>query len=226
MEETLQAQTQEQDKALVILKKQGSQISGIDNGINTIIRGSTTSASVTQSNLVAIPILHQETEESLGTTVKQLEVLQKQMNGLTAQLETSKLLQCHRLQNPGSVQERNDEDELLPDIEVMQSISRLCRLAQCNATTLHDDEAHRVIDDIENMIESMSKHLTHRCSAPVSSVKRHFSDVESSAIDHRDLKKVKGLLVSSSSIEINQRSKFLAPSISSSINANQSRGAI
>ena len=223
MNETLKIHTQDQGKALVRLQKQGPQVTSIDSGINAIMKSSTASATMTEGIHIAVLALQEKVEKSPDTTSKQLEALQEQIGRLAAQLEVFKSLQSNDRRDTDASKEVTDAEDLPSNPEVLESISRLCQLAHHNAATLHDGEAERVIDDIENMIESMTKHLSHRNSVPPSSRKRYLSEVEGSAIDYRALKRVRGLLIASPSIDINQRSEPPTISRFSSVNTDQSR---
>ena len=183
-------------------------MTSIDSGINTIMRGSTASATVTKDVHAAILTLQQKVEKGPEMTSKQFKVLHEQMGGLAAEFEMLRSLQLNGVQDISAPKEEADAENLASDPEVVESISRLCQLAQHNAATLHNSEAQRVIDDIETMIELMMKHLSHTKLVPTSSRKRPLTEMEGSTVDHRELKRVKGVLVSSSAIDTNKQSKL------------------
>ena len=147
-------------------------------------------------------------------TSKQFTELGEGLSELRAQVEILKSLQTMSLRNfDDGCKKKNGTEDLGPDSEVLESISRLCQLAQHHAITLRDVEAQDIIDDIETMIDSISTHISP--SRRVPSQKRPLSMVEDSAIDYREIKRIKGLLSSSPFIDINQISEFNALFITS-----------
>ena len=160
---------------------------------------------VNTSLLAVLSAMQQKVEGSPESMSKQFEALQQGFSGLAAQVEALKSLQVDNIRNDNACKEDKDAQNPISEPEVLESISRLCKLVRYNATTLCDTEADEVIDDIETLIDSISEHVSYSRRVPPSR-KRSISTVEDNEMDCRALKRIKGLLTSSSSIDINQQS--------------------
>lgn len=93
--------------------------------------------------------------------------------------------------------------------DLSKSIKRLCQLAEETPRTVHSVEAQSIIDDLEVLLDAVSKTSAplNAKAQPIIDRKRRLNDVGNSGQEvecRRDLKRVRGLLTSSTAVEINR----------------------
>ena len=213
MKDAQKEQTKDQEKALTLLQKHDSRLSTIDNSVNTIKSNLAAPVLLNEGLHQAIDVLQRKVASIPEATSNQFKALQEQLSGIASQIERSNAIPSNDpsndLLNVRTGKRRSEAEESTSEAEVLDSITRLCDLVRHDATIRYDDEAQHIIDDIETILDSISKQLVRSSSVPTKSRKRPASAVGDSTIDARDLKRIKGLLIASSSIAINQRSSFL-----------------
>ena len=179
-----------------------SCLSSIDDSVNTVKTDSNASVLLNGAVQKAINELLRNVENLSEATSNHSKALQEQFRELAAQVESASSPQVNNL--------ASDTDVSAPDPKVSDSISRLCQLAQHDAVKLCDNEAQGIIDDIENILESISRHLLPDGKVPTISRKISLDTMEDCTSNARELKRIKGLLLSSQSIAINERSECVA----------------
>ena len=149
-----------------------------------------------------IPEMSAMQSENVCTLIR---ALQDQISGLSAQIGTPEGIPHHvsrsleTSDNVGNIEDLGGQNELL------ESLGRLSRLAKQKEGTIVDDEAQDMIDDLDILLDAVSMNLSHSKHATHPSMKRPIGIVdEGSSIDGRDLKRIRGLLNSSLSINVNQ----------------------
>jgi len=149
-----------------------------------------------------IPKMSAMQSENVCTLIR---ALQDQISGLSAQFGTSEGIPLHVSRsfetsgNAGNTEDLGGQDELL------ESLGRLSRLAKQKEGTIIDEEAQNIIHDLDMLLNAVSMHLSPSKHAAHPSMKRPIGIVdEGSSIDGRDLKRIRGLLNSSLSIDVNQ----------------------
>jgi hypothetical protein len=76
----------------------------------------------------------------------------------------------------------------------MESIERLSNLVGENSTSIQDDEACAIIEDLDIFLKSAAKQLPRRKSPVYPTRKRPVYKSEESRVDYRDVKRIRGLL--------------------------------
>lgn len=105
------------------------------------------------------------------------------------------------------------EDEETSSMEIKDefstSIDRLCRLAEKKENTVFSgDEAYAIIDDLEKLLDIISKNITP-LRHEEGKGKRKFEDNHSLSNEEcRDFKRVKALLISSPSVALNENGMY------------------
>jgi hypothetical protein len=89
----------------------------------------------------------------------------------------------------------------------MESIERLSELVGEKSTSMQDDEACAIIEDLDIFLKSAARQLTHR-KPPVHPMRKRPADKsEESRIDRREVKRIRALLNASHSVLINKGGK-------------------
>ena len=91
------------------------------------------------------------------------------------------------------------------DLEVLESINRLCQLAEQKQGTLHSEEAERVIEDLSAILANILNSVIPEKLQTLSPLERqHCVEKEDGEFDGCELRRVSGLLGSARSVKINE----------------------
>ena len=104
------------------------------------------------------------------------------------------------------------------DSDLFQCVSRLSRLARTESKRMVSDEAQSIIDDLERLLQIVSNQLMSSGTGGVREEKRrhretcntHGSSSSDILQQQLDLKKLRGLLISSGEVMVNQRGEFFS----------------
>ena len=106
-----------------------------------------------------------------------------------------------------SFKPRDDEDENTSERgDLSAAIDRLCLLASNKATTYYSDEAERIIDDLEHVLNALLAHDAGESSQSLTSRKRSRSADDESTCVSREIKKIRGIVTASCGVEISESS--------------------
>ena len=201
--------TRNDRRQTIMLQQQNASLSAIENDMKS---HKDASLSAHDQFREAISSLGQKVNRIPGMSAMQSEnvctlirALQDQISGLSAQIGTPEGIPHHVSRsfetsgNVGNIEDLGGQDELL------ESLGRLSRLAKQKEGTIVDEEAQNIIDDLDVLLNAVSMHLSPSKHTAHSSMKRSIGIVdEGNSIDGRDLKRIRGLLNSSPSIDVNQ----------------------
>ena len=96
--------------------------------------------------------------------------------------------------------------------ELLESIARLCELAQAKEGIRDDEKAATVIDDLVALLEFAAENSEDPRHPSHSSRKRSIDSV--SELDRRDLKRIRGFLTSSDCVSINRQGELFGSIVS------------
>ncbi len=99
----------------------------------------------------------------------------------------------------------NTDDDLIHDDELPRSLERLCQLAQEKQGTKCDEKAQIIIDDLDALLKHATEAFANIHSDSQISRKRPINMTdEESKMGGRDLRRIRGLLISCDSLVVNQ----------------------
>lgn len=214
--------TRNDRRQTMMLQQQNASLSAIEDDMKS---HKDTSLSAHKQFREAISSLGQKVERIPDMSAIQSEnvctlirALQDQISGLSAQIGTPESIPHHVSRsfetsgNAGNIEDLGGQDELL------ESLGRLSRLAKQKEGTIVDEDAQNIIDDLDILLNAVSMHISPRKHATHPSMKRPIGIVdEGSSINGRDLKRIRGLLNSSLSIDVNQGARRFTPITNSKV---------
>ena len=201
--------TRDYRRQTIMLQQQNASLSAIEDDMKSHKDASLSAhgqfreaISSLEQKVDRIPEMSAMQSENVCTLIR---ALQDQISGLSAQIETPEGIPHHASRsfetsgNVGNIEDLGVQDELL------ESLGRLSQLAKQKEGTIVDEEAQDIIDDLDILLNAVSMHLSPSKHAAHPSMKRPIDIVdEGSSIGGRDLERIRGLLNSSLSIDVNQ----------------------
>ncbi|KAF2229856.1 ankyrin [Viridothelium virens] len=172
-----------------------NNLDGLGNSITGQIRDAAESL---MTRLEGIPDMSRQQNENICTL---LNAIQAQISTQPTQIALQKSLPRSTGYDSAQSMEVPPEEESSTLATVIQ---RLSTLASEKEGTIHNEEADAIIDDLTALIpDAFKEHDSHRDSKGKKRKSAHDSDAES--ISYRDLKRLRGLITASGSLDVNTR---------------------
>lgn len=200
LNEAMSVQTENDRTHLALLRQQSADLSAINDDMKNI---KDASLPIQRQLRETLGPLIQKMDQIPEMTATQsdnicvlLESIQNQVSGLSTKISQQDRISIPEPRNSQIPYQEESEDGSEKDDKLLESIGRLCQLAKEKEGTASGTGAESIIDDLDALLESVTKELSHRDPKSCASRKRTIDMVQTqSSLDSREMKRIRVCLL-------------------------------